>query len=34
MAHAGALQRAMGRSYWAELGLSTLAERYATIWNA
>ena len=34
MAHAGALQQAMGRSYWADLGLRSLAERYAEIWNA
>jgi group II intron reverse transcriptase/maturase len=33
MAHAGALQQAMGRSYWAELGLRSLADRYAEIWN-
>ncbi len=34
MAHAGALQHAMGRPYWADLGLRSLAERYAAIRNA
>ncbi len=34
MAHAGALQRAMGRSYWADQDLSSSAERYAAIRNA
>ncbi len=34
MAHAGALQRAMGRTYWADLGLRSLVERHALIWNA
>jgi RNA-directed DNA polymerase len=34
MAHAGALQRAMGRTYWADLGLRSLVERHALIRNA
>lgn len=31
MAHAGALQRALPNSYWADLGLCSLAERYARV---
>ena len=31
MAHVGAMQRALPRSYWASLGLCSLAERYAMI---
>lgn len=34
MAHAGALQRAMGRTYWSDLGLRSLVERHAQIRNA